>query len=97
MTASYNFIYDEKGVVEYVVLPVKIWEAFKSYIPRKELNIRNIQPTQPNSEIPEKFNPKKYYGILNTKEKFLNSFFSGIGNINLDEKEIDNLRNMSMI
>jgi len=63
---------------------------------------------QINSETLEVPELKNYHGqmleiifikkqVRKNKDAFLNSFFSGIGNIILDENEIDNLRNISMI
>jgi len=78
MIATYNYIYDEKGIAEYVVLPVKIWEYLKPYLTvSNEINLKEIKPTE--LKKPENFNPKEYFGI--------------ISHLNLDiEQELINMR-----
>jgi len=51
MELTYNYIYNEKGVAEYVVIPVKIWDKVKEY----------LSPKNPEHK---KFNPREYKGML---------------------------------
>jgi hypothetical protein len=60
MIATYNYIYNEKGLAEYVVLPVKIWEMLKPYLNSNEIKINEVVPN-PN---PEKFNPREFFGAI---------------------------------
>jgi hypothetical protein len=79
MIATYNYIYDEKGVAEYVVLPVKIWNFLKPYLSTSnEIKLEEIKPAE--KQQAENFNPKDYFGC--------------ISHLNLDiEQEIKNMRN----
>ena len=80
MIATYNYIYDEKGIAEYVVLPVKIWEVLKPYLSLKEINTSENKPVEFTNQNSAKFDPKDYYGI--------------ISHLNLDiEQELKNMRN----
>jgi len=62
MIATFNYIYDEKGTAEYVVLPVKIWEILKPYLAKDEIKMKEINPLESNKT--ENFNPKEYFGII---------------------------------
>jgi len=78
MIATYNYIYDEKGIAEYVVLPVKIWEIVKPYLTKNKINVKELNSTEENKT--ENFNPKEYYGL--------------ISHLNLNiEQELENMKN----
>jgi hypothetical protein len=66
MTVVYNYIYDEKGIAEYVVLPVKIWEILKPYLTSNEIKIKEMNPEELKKT--ESFNPKDYFGIISHLE-----------------------------
>ncbi len=63
-----NYIYDEKGSPEYVVIPIKLWNSVK-----KLINFNGDK----NNSINENFNPEEYYGLtsglnLNIEEELKN-------------------------
>ncbi len=55
MQTTLNYIYNEKGLAEYVIIPVNLWEKLKSYLPKKAID---------SDFTPPKFNPREYFGIL---------------------------------
>ena len=55
MELTLNYIYDEKGIAEYVVVPIKYWERVKQFV--------KIEKTKP-AEKPAPFDPREFYGII---------------------------------
>jgi len=53
-----NYIYNEKGIAEYVIIPTDIWDSVQEYLKTKKIEIH----TQ-NKNLQKRFNPKDYYGI----------------------------------
>lgn len=56
MPTTLNYIYDQSGNKEYVVVPLSLWEKIKGYIPKIDNKI-SVKPKN-------KFNPEKYYGLI---------------------------------
>ncbi|MEI8204003.1 MAG: hypothetical protein WCH34_13365 [Bacteroidota bacterium] len=56
-----NYVYNEKGIAEYVVVPTTIWELFQEYMINNNVKIEN-----PPKKNVKKFNPREYKGILNS-------------------------------
>jgi len=57
-----NYVYNDKGVAEYVVIPTIIWNSVQEYL--KKNNISNEIPEMPKEE--EEFNPRAYKGLLSS-------------------------------
>lgn len=55
-----SYVYNDKGIAEYVVIPADIWDAVKEFLQTKKINTQNPNPPR---QI-QKFNPRKYKGIL---------------------------------
>ncbi len=53
-----NYIYNEKGIAEYVIIPKDIWDSVQEYLKNKKMGIEIQSRTQQ-----KRFNPKDYYGI----------------------------------
>jgi hypothetical protein len=72
-----NYVYNDKGVAEYVVIPTTIWEQLQKY-----LSINKIKNAVDLSKKKDdkKFNPREYKGILSSI------------NIDI-EQELKNMRN----
>jgi len=58
-----NYVYNDKGVAEYVVIPTIIWNSVQEYL--KKNNISNEIPEMPKEEE-EEFNPRAYKGLLSS-------------------------------
>jgi len=56
-----NYVYNDKGVAEYVVIPTIIWNSVQEYL--KKNNISNEIPEMPKEE---EFNPRAYKGLLSS-------------------------------
>jgi len=56
-----NYVYNDKGVAEYVVIPTIIWNSVQEYL--KKNNISNEIPEMPKKE---EFNPRAYKGLLSS-------------------------------
>jgi hypothetical protein len=54
-----NYIYNDKGVAEYVIIPTDIWDIVQDYLKNKKIKIES-------PEIPKhkKINPKEFYGTI---------------------------------
>ncbi len=61
-SVQYNYIYNENGVPEYVVLPFKLWESVKDFVQTKKKKDTEIKENQ--TVTTENFNAKDFYGIL---------------------------------
>ena len=67
MKTSLNYIYNQTGLAEYVVIPVEYWNYIKKIIKDK---------AKPNTQT-ENFNPKDYFGAishlnLNIEDELIN-------------------------
>jgi hypothetical protein len=54
-----NYVYNDKGIAEYVVIPADVWVRVQKY----------LKKTQPKTELKDeqvkkKFNPRDFKGIL---------------------------------
>jgi len=54
-----NYVYNDKGIAEYVVIPTEIWTSVQEYL--QNLKISYEMPPKPKVK---KFNPREYKGLL---------------------------------
>ncbi len=54
-----NYVYNDKGIAEYVVIPTIVWTSVQEYI-----NKNNITFDLPSKPVEKKFNPREFKGLL---------------------------------
>jgi len=56
-----NYVYNDKGIADYVVIPTTIWVEIQ-----KILHTNNIAYELPEKKDKVKFNPRDYKGLLSS-------------------------------
>jgi len=54
-----NYVYNEQGVAEYVVIPSSVWFSVQEYLDKNKIQIEVLE--KPKNK---KFNPREFKGIL---------------------------------
>ena len=54
-----NYVYNDKGIAEYVVIPTKIWVEVQKFLDTKKITYE-----LPEKQTKVKFNPRDYKGLL---------------------------------
>lgn len=55
MQKDINYIYNDKGLAEYAVVPIKIWKKVEPLLEKDESKTKVKQ---------NKINPKEYFGLI---------------------------------
>jgi len=56
-----NYVYNDKGIAEYVVIPTTIWVEVQKYLKKNKIKTNDELKTK---KVEKKFDPREYYGII---------------------------------